>query len=151
MSLFNVMNIASTGMSAESVRLNTTASNIANANSVSSSYDQTYRARKPVFAAEMDRAMNNYAKHSGKDLPPTSGGHGVQVLGVVESDKPLQVEYNPNHPMADKDGYIYKPNVNVVEEMADMMSASKSYETNVQVADTTKRIFRRVLQLGQGQ
>ena len=140
MSLFKVMDIASTGMGAQSVRLNTTASNIANANSVSSSYDQTYKARHPVFAAEMQKASQDQGK-----------GVGVQVLGVVESQKPLQIEYRPGHPMADQNGYIYKPNVNVVEEMADMMSASKAYETNVQVADTTKRIFRRVLMLGQGQ
>ncbi len=139
MSLFNVMNIASTGMSAESVRLNTTASNIANANSVSSSYEETYKARKPVFAAELERASQSQ-----------SGAVGVQVLGIVESDKPLQTEYNPNHPMANAEGYIFRPNVNVVEEMADMMSASKGYETNIQVADTTKRIFRRLMQLGQG-
>jgi len=134
------MNIASTGMSAESVRLNTTASNIANANSVSSSTGETYRARHAVFATELDRAAGSLAK-----------GAGVKVLGVVESDRPLQVEYSPGNPMADENGYIYKPNVNIVEEMADMMSASKAYETNVQIADTTKRIFRRVLQLGQGQ
>lgn len=140
MSLFRVMDIATTGMSAEGVRLNTTASNIANANSVSSSYDQTYKARHPVFAAELQKATDSQGT-----------GAGVQVLGVVESPKPLQIEYRPGHPMADENGYIYKPNVNVVEEMADMMSASKSYETNVQVADTTKRIFRRVLMLGQGQ
>lgn len=138
MSLFNVMGIASTGMSAQSVRLNTTASNIANANSVSSSYEETYKARHPVFAAELERASGDMKK-----------GAGVKVLGVVESDRPLQVEYSPNNPMADENGYIYKPNVNIVEEMADMMSASKAYETNVQIADTTKRIFRRVLQLGQ--
>lgn len=140
MGLFNVMSISSTGMEAESVRLNTTASNIANANSVSSSYGDTYKARHPVFAAEMQRATYDQTK-----------GVGVQVLGVVESNKPLQIEYAPGNPMADENGYIYKPNVNVVEEMADMMSASKAYETNVQVADTTKRLFRRVLQLGQGQ
>ena len=139
MSLFSVMDIASTGMSAQSVRLNTTASNVANANSVSSSYDQTYKARHPVFAAELDQA-------SGQQNP----GSRVKVLGVVESAKPLQIEYSPGHPMADDNGYIYKPNVNIVEEMANMMSASKAYETNVQVADTTKRIFRRVLRLGQG-
>ena len=139
MSLFNVMDIASTGMSAQSVRLNTTASNVANANSVSSSYNQTYKARHPVFAAELDQA-------SGQQNP----GSRVKVLGVVESAKPLQIEYSPGHPMADDNGYIYKPNVNIVEEMANMMSASKAYETNVQVADTTKRIFRRVLRLGQG-
>ncbi|MBU3022152.1 flagellar basal body rod protein FlgC [Aestuariibacter sp. A3R04] len=140
MSLFNVMSISGTGMEAESVRLNTTASNIANANSVSSSYDQTYKARYPVFAAELARASDEQSK-----------GVGVQVKGIVESDAPLQVEYAPNNPMADKDGYIYKPNVNIVEEMANMMSASKGYETNVQVADTTKRLFRQVLQLGRGQ
>ena len=75
----------------------------------------------------------------------------MKVLGVVESNKPLNVEYAPNNPLADENGYIYKPNVNIVEEMADMMSASKAYETNIQVADTTKRIFRRVMMLGQGQ
>lgn len=132
------MNIASTGMTAENVRLNATASNIANANSVSSSYDATYKARHPVFAAALDQANQNQTK-----------GVGVNVLGVVESTKPLQIEYAPGNPLADENGYIYKPNVNVVEEMADMLSASKAYETNVQVADTTKRIFRRVLQLGQ--
>jgi flagellar basal-body rod protein FlgC len=139
MSLFNVMDIASTGMSAQSVRLNTTASNVANANSVSSSYDATYKARHPVFAADLQRASQNQGS-----------GAGVKVLGIVESQKPLQIEYSPGHPMADDNGYIYKPNVNIVEEMADMMSASKAYETNVQIADTTKRIFRRVLRLGQG-
>lgn len=140
MSLFNVMSISSTGMEAENVRLNTTASNIANANTVSSSYDETYRARHPVFATALQTAMRDQSK-----------GVGVEVKGVVESDAPLQVEYSPHNPMADENGYIYKPNVNIVEEMANMMSASKAYETNVQVADTTKRIFRRVLQLGQGQ
>lgn len=138
MSLFNIMDISGTGMAAETVRLNTTASNIANANSVSSSYNETYKARHPVFAAALDQASHDQTK-----------GVGVNVLGIVESQKPLQVEYAPGNPMADENGYIYKPNVNIVEEMADMLSASKAYETNVQVADTTKRIFRRVLQLGQ--
>ena len=140
MSLFNVMSISGTGMEAESVRLNPTASNIANANSVSSSYEETYKARHPVFAAELARASEDQTK-----------GVGVQVKGIVESDAPLQIEYAPHNPMADENGYIYKPNVNIVEEMANMMSASKGYETNVQVADTTKRLFRQVLQLGSGQ
>jgi flagellar basal-body rod protein FlgC len=138
MSLFNIMNISGTGMAAETVRLNTTASNIANANSVSSSTGETYRARHPVFGAALDQASQDQTK-----------GVGVNVLGVVESQAPLQVEYAPGNPLADENGYIYKPNVNIVEEMANMLSASKAYETNVQVADTTKRIFRRVLQLGQ--
>ena len=116
MSLFNVFDITGSGMSAQSVRLNTTASNIANADSVSSSIDQTYRARHPVFAAQMQKAAA-----AGQDASVS-----VQVLGIVESDKPLNIEYAPEHPMSDKDGYIYKPNVNVIEEMTNMISASRS-------------------------
>jgi flagellar basal-body rod protein FlgC len=136
MSLYNVFDVSGTGMSAQSIRLNTTASNIANANSVSSSIDETYKARHPVFAAEMTKAMSSQAK-------------GVNVLGIVESDAPLKVEHNPNHPMADSNGYVYKPNVNVVEEMANMISASRSYQTNVQIADAAKQMLSKTLQLGQ--
>jgi flagellar basal-body rod protein FlgC len=140
MSLFDVMSISTTGMSAENIRLNTIASNVANANSISSSVEETYRARYPVFAAELERANQQQQFE----------GSGVKVLGIVESDAPLNIEYNPGHSLADENGYIYRPNVNVVEESANLLSASKAYETNVQVADTTKRLFRRVLQLGQG-
>lgn len=138
MSLFNVFNITGTGMSAQSMRLNTTASNIANADSVSSSIDQTYRARHPVFAAELQKA----AAGQGESV-------GVKVLGIVESDKPLNIEYAPEHPMADKDGYIYKPNVNVIEEMTNMISASRSYQTNVQLAESAKNMLNKTLTLGQ--
>ena len=125
-------------MSAQSVRLNTTASNIANADSVSSSIDETYRARHPVFAAEMQKAA------AGQE-----SSVGVQVLGIVESNKPLNVENSPEHPMADKDGYIYKPNVNVIEEMTNMISASRSYQTNVQLAESAKNMLNKTLTLGQ--
>ncbi len=138
MSLFNVLDVSATGMNAQSVRMNTTASNLANANSVSSSAGETYRARQPVFAAEMNKAFNQ----SQQSVP-------VEVLGIVESDAPLNMEYAPNHPMANEDGYIYKPNVNVVEEMANMISASRSYQTNVQVADAAKQMLQRTLTLGQ--
>lgn len=137
MSLFNVFSISGSGMSAQSVRLNTTASNIANADSVSSSVDDTYRARHPVFAAEMQKAA------AGQKEPV-----GVQVLGVVESNKPLNVEYAPDHPMADGEGYIYKPNVNVIEEMTNMISASRSYQTNVQLAESAKNMLNKTLTLG---
>ena len=142
MSLFNVFNITASGMSAQSVRLNTTASNIANADSVSSSADQTYRARHPIFAAAMQDAA--------AALNPKNGsGVGVDILGIVESDKPLNIEYSPSHPMADKDGYIYKPNVNVIEEMTNMISASRSYQTNVQLAESAKNMLNKTLTLGQ--
>ncbi|TPH17126.1 flagellar basal body rod protein FlgC [Litorilituus lipolyticus] len=138
MSLFNVFNISGSGMSAQSTRLNTTASNIANADSVSSSAGETYRARHPVFAAAMQEAAAGQQSAT-----------GVKVLGIVESDKPLNVEYSPSHPMADKDGYIYKPNVNVIEEMTNMISASRSYQTNVQLAESAKNMLNKTLTLGQ--
>ncbi|TYK65575.1 flagellar basal body rod protein FlgC [Colwellia echini] len=142
MSLFNVFDITGSGMSAQSVRLNTTASNIANADSVSSSADQTYRARHPVFAAAMQQAAAGQKADDGS-------GVGVEVLGVVESDAPLNVEYAPNHPMANHEGFIYKPNVNVIEEMTNMISASRSYQTNVQLAESAKNMLNKTLQLGQ--
>jgi len=138
MSLYNIFDVAGSGMSAQSVRLNVTASNLANANNISSSANETYRGRHPIFAAELQKAAINQEE----SVP-------VQVLGIVEDQDPLQLEYNPNHPMADKDGYIYKPNVNVMEEMANMISASRSYQTNVQVADAAKQMLTKTLQLGQ--
>lgn len=137
MSLFNVFDIAGSGMSAQTVRLNTTASNISNADTVSSSVEQTYRARHPVFATAMQEQMGQAVA-------------GVEVKGVVESNAPLKHQYNPDHPMADENGYVYYPNVNVIEEMANMMSASRSYETNVQIINTSKQLMTQTLQLGGG-
>jgi flagellar basal-body rod protein FlgC len=143
MSLYNVFDIAATGMSAQNICFNMTASNILNVNSISSSQDKVYCARHPVFAAELNKATD-------MQRPNVMGSSvGVKVLGIVESNKPLQMEYNPNHPSADANGYIYKPNVNVVEEMANMISASRSYQTNVQVADAAKQMLTKTLQLGQ--
>ncbi len=139
MSLFQIFDVASSAMNAQSVRLNTTASNLANADSVSSSSEGTYRARRPIFAAELNQAING-----------ENNSVGVEVKGIVESQAPLITEYNPNHPMADENGYIYKPNVNVIEEMADMISASRSYQTNVQIADTAKNMLTQTLRIGKG-
>lgn len=136
MSLFNIFDIAGTGMSAQSLRLNTTASNLANADSVSSSVDQTYKARQPVFAAVLDEAQNGYKPGS------------VQVKGVVESQAPVRREYNPSHPMANEEGYVFHSNVDPIAEMANMMSASRSYQNNVEVANTSKQLLLRTLQLG---
>ncbi|MCW8917926.1 MAG: flagellar basal body rod protein FlgC [Gammaproteobacteria bacterium] len=138
MSMFNVFDVAGSALSAQSLRLNVTASNMANANSVSSSEGETYRARQPVFAAMLEQA---------------SGGQqanvGVQVRGVVESEAPLQQQYNPGHPMANEEGYIFLPNVNVAEEMANMISASRSYQSNVEVINTAKQLMMKTLTMGQ--
>ncbi len=146
MSLTQVFNIAGSGMSAQSLRLNTVASNIANAETVSSSIDETYRARNPVFATVFSEQQG-----LGGSLFQSEGeaGQGVQVLGVVESDAELQARYEPDHPMANDEGYVFYPNVNVVEEMANMMSASRAYQTNVEIMNTAKTMLQRVLTLGQ--
>lgn len=137
MSLFKVFDIAGSALSAQSVRLNTIASNLANAESVASSEGQTYRARQPVFSAMLD------------SLDTDGAAAGVQVLGVVESQAPLRREYRPEHPLADAEGYIHMPNVNAIEEMANMISASRSYQTNVEVINTSKQLLLRTLALGQ--
>jgi flagellar basal-body rod protein FlgC len=144
MSLFNVLNIASTGMNAQTVRLNTTASNIANADSVASSVDKTYRARHPIFAVQAQDTAGSSLGGDSKE-----NGNGVDVLGIVESNAPLQMRYQPDHPAADEQGYVAYPNVNIVEEMANMMSASRSFETNVEVANSAKQMLQRILTLGQ--
>ncbi len=146
MSLFRIFDIAGSAMSAQSVRLNTTASNLANAESVSSSAETTYRARRPIFAAALADALQGEGQGGGGE----QAAMGVEVKGIVESQAPLQREYNPAHPMADKDGFIYRSNVSQVEEMADMMSASRSYQTNVQVADSAKQMLLQTLRLGKG-
>ncbi|MBR9883882.1 MAG: flagellar basal body rod protein FlgC [Oceanospirillales bacterium] len=144
MSLSNVFGIAGSAMNAQSIRLNTTASNLANADSVSSSDGDTYRARKPVFTVQMPAEADYEAVGAG--LAP---GQGVAVSEIVESDAPLRMAYEPSHPMADENGYVYYPNVNVVEEMADMISASRSFQINAEIMNTAKQMLQRTLSLGQ--
>jgi flagellar basal-body rod protein FlgC len=148
MSLTNVFNIAGTGMNAQSVRLNTTASNIANAETVSSSIDETYRARKPWFSV-LEKQWDNVKGLSDKLEIRSQIGDGVEVKGIIESYAPLQKRYQPFHPMADEEGYVMYPNVNVVEEMTDMMSSSRSYQMNVEMMKTAKQMLQRTLTLGQ--
>ena len=134
MSLFKVFDISGSALRAQTVRLNTTASNMANIDSISSSTATTYRSRQPVFAAQLDAAEDEVA--------------GVDVLGIVESQAPLRREYRPDHPLADQQGYVNLPNVNPVEEMANMISASRSYQSNVEVLNTSKQMLMRTLALG---
>lgn len=147
MSLSSVFNIAGSGMSAQSTRLNTISSNIANAETVSSSVDQTYRAHHPVFATVLQQA--NGSPNESLFAEQDQAGAGVQVLGVVEDQSELQARYEPNHPAANAEGYVYYPNVNVVEEMADMISASRSFQTNAELMNTAKTMLQKVLTLGQ--
>lgn len=148
MSLGNIFDIAGSGMTAQSLRLNTTASNIANAETASSSTDETYRARKPVFSAIQQSLMNPSQQNLA--FPSEQGpGAGVRVDGIVESNAELQMRYEPDHPAANEDGYVFYPNVNVVEEMADMMSSSRSFQMNVDIMNSAKTMMQRILTLGQ--
>jgi len=137
MSFFQVFDIAGSAMSAQSVRLNVTASNIANADSASSDPNEVYRSRQPVFAT--------FRQH----MDNSQGGLGVRVLGIVESQAPARSQYQPDHPQADESGYVYFSNVNALEEMVNMMTASRSYQNNVEVINTSKDLLLRTLSLGQ--
>ena len=136
MSLFNVFEISGTALSAQSVRLNTIASNLANTDVIGSSPETAYRARYPVFSAVFDQV-------TGEGV-----AGGVRVDDIVESTVNPRKEYAPNHPSADDEGFVYLSNVNPVEEMANMISASRSYQNSVKVMDTTKQLIMRTLSLG---
>ena len=145
MALLDIFNVSGSAMSAQSVRLNATASNLANAQSVSNSVGTTYRARHPVFAAVQADVLDQ----AGGLQDGLSPSRGVQVLGIVESDAPPDLRYEPDHPYADEQGYVAYPNVNVVEEMANMISASRSFQVNVQTMQAAREMATRLLTLGQ--
>ena len=136
MSLFNVFDIAGSGMSAQMLRLNTTASNLANADSVSKNENDTYRSKQAVFAT----LKNDFENESGA---------GVKVTAIVESSAPLKQRYLPDHPMANEEGYVFMPNVNPIEEMANMISASRAYQSNVEIMNTSKQMLLGTLRLGE--
>ncbi len=134
---FKVFNIAGSGLSAQSVRLNTVASNLANADSVSGDPATVYKARHPVFEA-VRAAMN-----------AQEGEAAVRVRNIVQNEAAPSARYEPGNPLADAQGYVYAPNVNVVEEMVDMISASRAYQNNVEVMNTSKELLLATLRLGQ--
>lgn len=133
-----IAQIAGSAMTAQTTRLNTVASNLANAQSASGEEAGAYRARKPVFAAVMQNGEAGGA------------GAGVQVLDVVQSTEPLRKVYEPDHPLANEEGMVFYPNVNPVAEMTDMMAASRAFETNVEVLGRVKAMQQSLLKLGEG-
>jgi flagellar basal-body rod protein FlgC len=142
MSSFKAFEIAGSGMAAQSVRLNTTASNLANADSVSGDAASVYKARHPIFEAVKASLA---AQGAGRET-----GAAVKVSGIYESTAPATARYEPGNPLADAKGYVYAPAVNVVEEMVNMISASRSYQNNVEVMNTSKDLLLATLRLGQG-
>ena len=139
-SLFNVFNVAGSALNAETIRLNTTASNLANAESVNGDSTKIYRARHPVFQTMMDTSA------SGFDDP--EAGAGVRVLGVVESQAAPLMRYQPENPTANKDGYVYTSNVNSIEEMTNMISANRSFATNIEAINTARDLLLKTISMG---
>lgn len=133
MSDFRIFSIAGSALTAQSARLNAVASNLANADSVAGADGQPYRAKQVVFRA----------------TPVEGGGMGVRVTQVVDSAAPLRMTYDPANPAANEQGYVSMPNVNVVEEMVNMISASRAYQTNAEVMNTAKSLMQKTLAIGQ--
>jgi flagellar basal-body rod protein FlgC len=135
-----VFDISGSAMNAESMRLNVTASNLANAESVASSSKAAYHSRHPVFASQVRELSANPAS----DEP----GVGVRVLDVIQSNAEPLKRYQPDHPLADSTGYVYASNVNPVEELTNMISASRSFQGNVEVMASARDLFLKTLSLG---
>jgi flagellar basal-body rod protein FlgC len=135
MSLNRIFEISSSAISAQSQRLNVVASNLANADSVAGPDGQPYKARQVMFQARQPERAD--------------GVSGVRVSGIVQDEAPGKRVHDPKHPLADADGYVTHSNVNVVEEMVNMISASRSYQNNVEVLNTTQQLLLKTLQLGQ--
>lgn len=133
MSLLNVFSIAGSALTAQSARLNAVASNLANADSVAGPDGQPYRAKQVIFKA----------------TPVEGGGTGVRVTRVVNSTAPLRMTYDPASPAANEQGYVAMPNVNVVDEMVNMISASRAYQNNAEVMNTAKSLIQKTLAIGQ--
>jgi len=134
MSMFSIFGVSGSAVSAQSQRLNVVASNMANADAVAGPDGQAYKARQVVF----------------ETVPMGSDASaGVKVRQVIESDEPMRKVHNPTHPMADAQGYVNQSNVNTVEEMVNMISASRSYQNNIEVMNTAKSLLLKTLQMGQ--
>lgn len=137
MSFFRIFDVSGSAMSAQNTRLNTVASNLANAEVVSSNPETAYRSKQPIFATALQQA--------GADAAASL----VRVTGITESARPPRAEYAPEHPLANEQGYVYRSNVNAAEEMANMISASRSYQNTVEVMGTAKQLLLSTLRLGQ--
>ncbi len=140
MSLFKVFNVAGSALNAQTIRLNTTASNLANAESVNGDASKVYRARHPVFQAMMDSSSDEFADQD--------AAVGVRVLGVVESTAPPQMRYQPDNPLSNKDGYLFSSNVNSIEEMTNMISANRSFATNIEAINTARDLLLKTISMG---
>ncbi len=142
MKLFNTISISSSGLSAERLRLDVVANNIANANTTRTANGGPYRKKVAVFQEVVDRELKKkFSAFSGK---------GVKVSAIVEDQSPPRLAYNPNHPDADNNGFVSMPNIDLAVEMADMITATRAYEANITVLNATKSMALKALEIGRG-
>jgi len=135
MSFERLMSIAGTGMNAQLIRMNTTASNLANAGVVAGTDAGAFRAKRPVFESLLNNAMSGKESFEG----------GVRVNEIIDDPKPVKQVFEPNNPLADENGYVFASNVNEIEELIEMMDASRAYQNNVEVISTAKQLMSRTL------
>jgi flagellar basal-body rod protein FlgC len=143
MSMFQIFNVSGSAVSAQSQRLNVVASNLANADTVAGPDGQAYKARQVTFQTQLMGAQGAGV------LPGPGAAAGVKVSTITEDQTPGRRVHDPKHPAADAEGYVTYSNVNAVEEMVNMISASRSYQNNVEVMNTAKTLLLKTLQLGQ--
>jgi flagellar basal-body rod protein FlgC len=129
------MSIAGTGMNAQLIRMNTTASNLANAGVVAGTDAGAFRAKRPVFESLLNNAMSGKESFEG----------GVRVNEIIDDPKPVKQVFEPNNPLADDNGYVFASNVNEIEELIEMMDASRAYQNNIEVISTAKQLMSRTL------
>ena len=137
MSYERLMSIAGTGMNAQLIRMNTTASNLANAGVVAGTDAGAFRAKRPVFESLLNNAMSGKESFEG----------GVRVNEIIDDPKPVKQVFEPNNPLADENGYVFASNVNEIEELIEMMDASRAYQNNIEVISTAKQLMSRTLEV----
>lgn len=138
MTMLTALKISSSAMTAQMVRMNTTASNLANMDVIGSSSEEAYKAKKPIFQTIIEKVTDD-------DFQA-----GVDVVGITTTGRPNKERYEPQNPLANDEGFVFQSNVNSIEEMVEMTSASRSYQTNVEVINATKKMMLATLQLGKG-
>lgn len=139
---FNTLRISASGLSAERLRMDTVASNIANVNTTRGENGEPYRRKIAVFQENLNNEIDKNTGEAKQEML------GVTAVGVVGDQSPFKKEYDPSNPDADKDGYVSMPNVNILNEMADMITATRSYEANVNAIDSEKSMFMKALEIG---
>lgn len=144
MSMFNSINISSTGLTAERTRMDVISENIANANTTRTSNGTPYRRKMVLFKED----KKSFSELLNEKLQSHNNSEGVKITGIVEDETPFKTTYNPGHPDADKEGYVKMPNVDVTKEMVDMISATRAYEANVTAINSSKSMFMRALDIG---